>query len=307
MPSLMRRPGQDHLGVVAHRFGLGGEVVGVHADAVAAHQTGGERQEVPLGAGGRQHVPGADAQPVEDERQLVHERDVEVALGVLDHLGGLGHPDGGGAVNAGGDDAPVGVGHPVQGLGVLARDHLHDALERVFLVARVDALRRVTQPEVPALFKARHPGQDGSADLLGHAGIDGGLEHHHRAGGQHPAHGLAGGDHRAEIRLAVLVDRGGHRHHEERDAPEILGIGGIADGDGGKFLGGDLARVVVPLPEGAHPAFADVEAHRVRVVPRKPQGHGQTHVAEADHTDSFAHAVHPDADAVMWANDSGKA
>ena len=36
---------------------------------------------------------GVDADPVEDDRQLVHERDVEVALRVLDHLGGLGDLD----------------------------------------------------------------------------------------------------------------------------------------------------------------------------------------------------------------------
>ena len=41
--------GQDHLGMVAQALGLGGEVVGVDADAVAADQARRERQEVPLG------------------------------------------------------------------------------------------------------------------------------------------------------------------------------------------------------------------------------------------------------------------
>src|SRR5437764_746503 len=39
--------GQDHLRVVAYLLRLGGEVVGVHADAVSAHQARAEGEEVP--------------------------------------------------------------------------------------------------------------------------------------------------------------------------------------------------------------------------------------------------------------------
>ena len=40
-----------------------------------------------------QHLFGVDAHAVEDQRQLVDQRDVDVALRVLDHLGGLGDLD----------------------------------------------------------------------------------------------------------------------------------------------------------------------------------------------------------------------
>ena len=40
-----------------------------------------------------QHFARVDADAVEDDRQLVHQRDVEVALRVLDHLRRLGHLD----------------------------------------------------------------------------------------------------------------------------------------------------------------------------------------------------------------------
>src|SRR5690606_40064764 len=52
--------GQDDLGVVADGLRLVRQVVRVDADAVAAHQAGAERQEVPLGAGGLQHRFGID-------------------------------------------------------------------------------------------------------------------------------------------------------------------------------------------------------------------------------------------------------
>ena len=42
-----------------------------------------------------------DAQPVADQRDLVDQGDVDVALGVLQHLGELGDPDRRGAVGAG--------------------------------------------------------------------------------------------------------------------------------------------------------------------------------------------------------------
>jgi hypothetical protein len=100
-------PGQDHLGVVADLLRLVGQVVRIHADAVAADQAGAERQEVPLGAGRFQHLQGVDAELVEDHGQVVDQRDVEVALGVLDDLGGFGHLDAGRLVGAGGDDAGV--------------------------------------------------------------------------------------------------------------------------------------------------------------------------------------------------------
>ena len=62
---------EDHLRVVADLLRLVRQVVRVHADAVPADQARAERQEVPLGAGGLQHLLGVDAEAVEDQRQLV--------------------------------------------------------------------------------------------------------------------------------------------------------------------------------------------------------------------------------------------
>ena len=148
-------PGQDDLGVVADGLGLVRQVIGVDADAVAAHQAGAKRQEVPLGAGGLEHGLGVDAHAVEDDGQLVDERDVEVALGVLDHLGGLGHPDAGRLVGAGGDDLAVervdDVGHFGRGAG----GDLLDGGDAVLLVAGVDALGAVAGEEVDVELEAR--------------------------------------------------------------------------------------------------------------------------------------------------------
>ena len=71
--------------------------------------------------GRRQHVAGVDAELMEDRRQLVHEGDIEIALGILDDLGGLGDLDRGRAVNAGLDHRAVDVGDDIERARVLRR------------------------------------------------------------------------------------------------------------------------------------------------------------------------------------------
>ncbi len=110
---------------------------------MATDEAGCEGQEVPLGAGRGEDVGGADAEAIADERELVHERDVEVALGVLDDLGSLSDHDAGGPVDTGWDDALVGRGDTLKRRLILAGDDLGDLRERVLAVAWVDALRRV--------------------------------------------------------------------------------------------------------------------------------------------------------------------
>ena len=85
--------GQDHLRMVAELVGLVGEVIRVDADAMPADQSRPKRQEVPFRSRGIQHFGRVDADLMEDQRELVHQRDVEIALRVLDHLGCFGDLD----------------------------------------------------------------------------------------------------------------------------------------------------------------------------------------------------------------------
>ena len=109
--------GEDELRVVADRLRFVREVVGIDADAVAANEAGTKRQEIPLGAGRLQHRFGVEAHAVEDNRKLVDQRDIEVALGVLDHLGGFSHFDAGGFVRPGGDDLFIKLVHQFRRFG----------------------------------------------------------------------------------------------------------------------------------------------------------------------------------------------
>ena len=137
---------------VSALLGFVGEVVGVNADAVSADEAGAEVEEVPFGAGGGEHVEGVDPHLVEDEGEFVHERDVEIALRVLDDLGGFSDFDGGCFVDTSGDDGSVHGGDDLECLGVLSADDFLDLGEGVFFVAGIDALGRVSDFEVEAAF-----------------------------------------------------------------------------------------------------------------------------------------------------------
>ena len=59
----------------------------------AADEAGAVSLELPFGAGGLEYFARLQAQLLEQHGKLVDERDVHVALNVLDHLGGFGELD----------------------------------------------------------------------------------------------------------------------------------------------------------------------------------------------------------------------
>src|SRR4029078_10141936 len=79
-------PGEDDLRVVAELVGHVGQVVRTASDAMPANQPRPKGQEVPFGSGGFEDLERIDADLVEDQRQLVHQRDVEITLRVFDEL-----------------------------------------------------------------------------------------------------------------------------------------------------------------------------------------------------------------------------
>ncbi len=164
--------GQDHLRVIAGRLGPRGQIIGVDADAMSADEPRRERQKIPFRGGRRQHLAGRNAEPVEDDRQFVHQRDVEVALRILDNLRGFGDFDRRGAMQAGLDDPAIDRGDPLQRLLVLAGDDLDDGFEPVPLVAGIDALGRIAELEIDPLPQPRGLGEQRPAHLAGKPGIN---------------------------------------------------------------------------------------------------------------------------------------
>ena len=307
--------GEDDLGVIANGDGLVGEVVGVDADAVAADQAGAEGQEVPFAAGGFQHFQGVDAELAEDQRQFVHQGDVEVALGVLDDLGRLGDADAAGAVGAGGDDLAVEGVDDGGDFRAGAAGDLFNGGEAVVRVAGVDALGAVAEVEgawrIPPLprplphqgggekyslppgggglgrggrkvFQPRPLLQHRGAVFLGATGIDGGFVDDQVARLEDLADGGGGLEQGREVGALVLVHRGGDGDDEDPAGAQGLGVAG--DGQvpgGGQFFGCGLAGAITAGLKLGDALGLDVEADH-RAVLAKFHGQGQADVAEAD-------------------------
>ena len=152
-----------------------------------------KRQEVPLGAGRLQDLERIEPHAVEDQGQLVDQRNVDVTLGVLDDLGGLGHADARRRIGAGGDDAAVKGVDELCRLRRRARGDLADGRQSMLLVARIDALGTVADEEILIELESGHLLEDRRAVLLGAARVDRRLVDHDRALAQHLADGPAGG------------------------------------------------------------------------------------------------------------------
>ena len=139
---------------------------------MASDQSGGEGQKILLCPCGGEHIRGVDAKGMEDRRKLVHERNVEVALGVFDDLRGLRDFDGGRSVDARLDHGPIDRRDEVEAARILPGHDLEDRLEPVVFVARIDALGRIAHREVAPVDEAGMLFQERYAFVLGGAWID---------------------------------------------------------------------------------------------------------------------------------------
>ena len=270
----------------AQLLGLIGEVVGVHANAVPAHKAGTEGQEVPFAASGFKHFKSVDAQSAKDNGKLVHKGDVEVALGVFNHLGSLGHLDAGGPVDARRDHGTVDLHQQIGGGLVRAGNDLGDGFKGMHLVAGIDAFRRVADGEVLAKRKAGLALKDGHADFFGQAGIDGGFVHHHAAFAHMLTNGFACAHHGGEIRGAVVVNGRGHGHDDDGSFLEVGRVAGITHISCLQLDVVHFAGAVVSVLQFLDARGADVKTQHLHVA-RKGNGQGQTHIAKADDGQRF--------------------
>lgn len=172
----------------------------------------GQRQEIPFCACGLQDRLGIDVHPVEDHHQFVDERDVQVALHVLDHLRGLSHADRGRLVGAGGDDRAVEIINSIGDLRGRAGRHLADVRQTVRLVAGIDPLGRVAAEEILVEGQTRDALQHRHAVFLGGTGINRAFIDHDITRFEYRAHILGRLKKRREIGALVRINGRGHGH-----------------------------------------------------------------------------------------------
>lgn len=110
--------------MIAKLLSLVGKVVRVDANAMAADKAGLEAQRVPLGIHTFDDLGCVNSHTVKNHGKLVHKRNVNIPLGVLNDLDSLSGLDGGDRVSTGGNYNVVDVLNFFEGFGILSRDNL---------------------------------------------------------------------------------------------------------------------------------------------------------------------------------------
>ena len=127
---------------------LANQVIRIDTDAMTANQSGFEMQEVPFCSGRGQHLIRVDAYQMEYLGQLVHKSDIDIALGVLDHLGGFGHFYTGDRESSGRNHRAIQRIHFCCRFGSGTGGDFHNLLYSMFLIAGIDTLRRISGKEI---------------------------------------------------------------------------------------------------------------------------------------------------------------
>ena len=148
------------------------QVVRIDSNAMSSDQTGLERQEIPFRPGCRQHFVRINTDQMENLRQFVHKSDVDVTLGVFDHFGSLRHFDTGNRVGSGLDNRSVQGVDLLSGFGCGAGCHFHDLLHRMFLISRINTLRRISGKEIAVKNQSGGSLQNGDTFIFCYAGAD---------------------------------------------------------------------------------------------------------------------------------------
>lgn len=211
------------------------EVIGIDTDTVPAHKSGAEFDEVPFAGGCLDDVAGVDVHGIEDFGEFVHEGDIDVALGVLDNLTGLGDFHGRCLMCAVDKYGVINSVNDISDLWCGARSDLADFLDCMLLIAWVDTLGRVTGKEVLVERQSGNTFYDREAFLLGNSRIDGGFIDYDISFGDYLADCLAGSPERSEVRAVVTVNRSRHGNDIEITVLDLLEVCGTEEavvGDG---------------------------------------------------------------------------
>ncbi len=117
-----------------------GQIIRVNPNAMATNQPGLIFMKIPFGSCRVDNVFCVDAQAMEDQRQFIHERDVEIALDVFNYffcfccfdIGSTKHP---GFTHGGIDGRNM-----LERFGIHTRNNLNHFIDRMFVISRIRAL-----------------------------------------------------------------------------------------------------------------------------------------------------------------------
>ena len=201
--------------MITEHLSLIGKVIRVNTDAVSAHKPRIKFKEIPLCSGCLQNRLCVDAHLIEDDRQLIHKSNIDIALAILDDLGGFRNLDALRTMHARLNDQLIHLRHTVQRFIIHTGDDLLNGFQAMHFVTGVDALWTVADLEIHAAFQPGFFFKNWHANVLGHAGIHRGLKYNNGAGGKVSPENLGRALHRGQIRGVIVVDRRRNRNDVE--------------------------------------------------------------------------------------------
>ncbi len=216
--------GKNDLAVIAELLRAVCQVIRIDADAVASDETRLEMKEIPLRARCLENRLRIDSHPVENDGKLVHERNVDITLAVLDDLCGFRNLDGFGAVNARIDDELVHLCDRIERLFIHAGDNLLDGIEAVNLVARIDSLGAVADLPVNAALESGLLLDNRDTGLFRDTRINGRLENNNRARLNILSDKVTRALDRRQVRRVIVIDRCRNRDNNEARILKPCGI-----------------------------------------------------------------------------------
>jgi hypothetical protein len=148
-------------------------------------------------------------------------------------------------------DRTVDVIHLVEDFRVLCSDDLHDFVDGMRLVARVDSLRAVAEAEVAASLQAGNAFEFWTADVLSDPGIDRAFIDYRRPPGpvQQSRDRVRGREDGRQIGLVARIDGGRHGDDVNVGVSAFFRVVGQAKRRRRKFCLFDLKRAVVSPAE----------------------------------------------------------
>ena len=169
---------QNHLWVITQWFRFVCQIVWIHRDTVSTHQTWTILQEVPFATCGFNHIVGINTHAVANQCQLIHKRDIHVALAILYRLRSLCHLHVGSFVSAVLQDTIVQRIHQVCYLWCRTRSDLLNLSQCIHFIAWIDTLWRITAVEILIKLQTAKLLQDRHTILFCTTGINGWLINH---------------------------------------------------------------------------------------------------------------------------------
>ena len=244
-------------------------------------------EAVGLGLGSVDDLPDVDAHLVAQNGQLVDKADVDVAVGVLQDLLHLRHGGGGHGVHIALENGAVDHRDHLGGVVTDGAHHLGGVAGLVHQIARIHALGGEAQIEVLTALETAALLQNGLEQLLGGAGIGGGLQHHHGAGLEILGDLDGGVLHIADVRLLVGIQRGGDADGDKVHIADPGEIGGSAEHTAlhqlCQLVVHHIADVVLTGVDQIHLFLLHVKTDGLEAVACLVHCQRQTHIAQTAH------------------------